>query len=68
MNKADKKDQLREKMLKIKKRLPRGYGSVLQQRFPKKYDDLLKQARVRKVVSLQIVDEVIINDLEKITL
>lgn len=58
-------DQLRMKMLKIKKRLPNKYMDALTEKFPK-YEN--QKDRVRKVVALQVVDGKIINDLEAIAL
>lgn len=58
-------DELRMRVLKLKDRLPRKYTERLRDKFPKyKKSDLM--SRVYKVVALQITDESITDDLEKI--
>ena len=60
-------DELRMRVLKLKDRLPRKYSDRLKDKFPKyKKADLM--SKVYRVVSLQITDEQITEDLEKICL
>ncbi len=60
-------DELRFRILRLKERLPNKYAERLKDRFPK-YKKIGQIDRVRKVVSLQLLDESIVNDLEKIIL
>lgn len=60
-------DELRMRILTLKDRLPRKYAERLQAKFPK-YRNTVLIGKVYRVVALQIIDEQIISDLEKIVI
>lgn len=62
------KNEIRIRILKLKKRLPRGYVKILEKKYPNRYHSHYQKHRLRQVVALQLLNEKIVKDLEKIVL